>query len=131
MPVIAKHVHPVVTAKPVKLSYLYLYRMYKFSRMKEKLDKLPEEIGGAVLALAEAAVYMATAPKSNSLYSGYSKVQYEINHGSNDPVPLHLRNAVTNLMKDLGYGKGYKYTPLEGKSELGYLPEEIKDEKFI
>jgi len=61
------------------------------------------------LALAEAAVYLATAPKSNSLYQAYSSVQEEIKHGSGGDVPLHLRNPVTSLMKDMGYGKGYKY----------------------
>jgi len=61
------------------------------------------------LALAEAAVYLATAPKSNSLYQAYSQVQKEIKQGSNESVPLHLRNPVTPLMKDIGYGKGYKY----------------------
>ena len=61
------------------------------------------------LALAEATVYLATAPKSNSLYQAYSKVQEEIKQGSNQSVPLHLRNPVTPLMKDIGYGKGYKY----------------------
>ncbi|MDD4876400.1 MAG: replication-associated recombination protein A [Dehalococcoidales bacterium] len=61
------------------------------------------------LALAEAAVYLATAPKSNSLYQAYSQVQQEIKQGSNDAVPLHLRNPVTPLMKSMGYGKGYKY----------------------
>jgi len=61
------------------------------------------------LALAEAAVYLATAPKSNSLYQAYSRVQKEIKYGSNESVPLHLRNPVTSLMKDIGYGKGYKY----------------------
>ena len=61
------------------------------------------------LALAEAAVYLATAPKSNSLEQAYSQVQEEIKHGSSEPVPLHLRNPVTPLMKNIGYGKGYKY----------------------
>ena len=61
------------------------------------------------LALAEAAVYLATAPKSNSLYQAYSRVQDEIKQGSTESVPLHLRNPVTPLMKDIGYGKGYKY----------------------
>jgi len=61
------------------------------------------------LALAEAAVYLATAPKSNSLYEAYSRVQQEIKQSSDDSVPLHLRNPVTPLMKDMGYGKGYKY----------------------
>ncbi len=61
------------------------------------------------LALAEAAVYLATAPKSNSLYQAYSRVQEEIKHSSIESTPLHLRNPVTPLMKDIGYGKGYKY----------------------
>ncbi|MBE9478218.1 MAG: replication-associated recombination protein A, partial [Chloroflexi bacterium] len=61
------------------------------------------------LALAEAAVYLATAAKSNSLYQAYSRVQEEVRQSSNEPVPLHLRNPVTPLMKEAGYGKGYKY----------------------
>ena len=61
------------------------------------------------LALAEAAVYLATAPKSNSLYQAYSKVQEEIKQSSAESVPLHLRNPVTPLMKEMSYGKGYKY----------------------
>jgi putative ATPase len=63
----------------------------------------------ANLALAEAAVYLATAPKSNSLYEAYSKVQMEVKQGADQSVPLHLRNPVTPLMKGIGYGKGYKY----------------------
>jgi len=61
------------------------------------------------LALAEAVVYLATAPKSNSLYRAYSGVQKDVETTRNDPVPLHLRNPVTRLMKQIGYGKGYKY----------------------
>jgi len=61
------------------------------------------------LALAEAVVYLATAPKSNSLYQAYSRVEEELKHGSDDSVPLNLRNPVTPLMKDMGYGKDYKY----------------------
>jgi putative ATPase len=61
------------------------------------------------LALAQAAVYLAAAPKSNSLYQAYSRVQQDIEHGRNDPVPLHLRNPVTDLMRRTGYGKGYRY----------------------
>jgi putative ATPase len=61
------------------------------------------------LALAEAAVYLATAPKSNSLYQAYSKVKEEIKQGSAESVPLHLRNPVTPLMKEKGYGEDYKY----------------------
>ncbi|MFC1924534.1 replication-associated recombination protein A [Chloroflexota bacterium] len=61
------------------------------------------------LALAEAVVYLATAPKSNSLYKAYSQVQQDVRQTSNKPVPLHLRNPVTPLMREGGYGKGYKY----------------------
>ena len=61
------------------------------------------------LALAEAVVYLATAPKSNSLYKAYAKVQEDIQQGRNEPVPLHLRNPVTGLMRQMGYGQGYKY----------------------
>jgi putative ATPase len=61
------------------------------------------------LALAEAAVYLATAPKSNSLYKAYSQVQQDIRKTLNQPVPIHLRNPVTQLMREKGYGKGYKY----------------------
>jgi putative ATPase len=61
------------------------------------------------LALVEAVAYLATAPKSNSLYDAYSKVQEDVERTRNDPVPLHLRNPVTKLMRNSGYGKGYKY----------------------
>ena len=60
------------------------------------------------LALAEAVVYLATAPKSNSLYRAYSGVQKDVQQGRNEPVPLHLRNPVTDLMHRMGHGQGYK-----------------------
>ncbi len=84
------------------------------------------------LALAEAAVYLATAPKSNSLYTAYSAIQEEIRKGSNDPVPLHLRNAVTPVMKNIGYGKDYKYAhDYKGHFvEQQNLPDSVKDKKF-
>ncbi|MFL5627671.1 MAG: replication-associated recombination protein A [Ktedonobacteraceae bacterium] len=66
---------------------------------------LPE----ANLALAQAVVHLATAPKSNALYTAYSRVQEDVQKTRNDPVPLHIRNAPTQLMKDLDYGKDYKY----------------------
>ena len=61
------------------------------------------------LALAQAVVYLAVAPKSNSLYQAYSRVKQDIQHGRNEPVPLHLRNPVTDLMREMGHGQGYKY----------------------
>src|SRR6202048_3951293 len=66
---------------------------------------LPE----ANLALAQAVVYLATAPKSNALYEAYSLVQEDVQQTRNDPVPLQIRNSPTQLMKDLDYGKDYKY----------------------
>ncbi|HEX9442323.1 MAG TPA: replication-associated recombination protein A, partial [Roseiflexaceae bacterium] len=61
------------------------------------------------LALAQAVVYLAQAPKSNAVYSAYGAALKDVAETRNDPVPLHLRNAPTRLMKDLSYGKGYKY----------------------
>ncbi|MDQ2683739.1 MAG: replication-associated recombination protein A [Chloroflexota bacterium] len=61
------------------------------------------------LAIAEAVVYCALAPKSNAIYRGYGAARQDVENTRNDPVPEHLRNAPTRLMKDLGYGKGYKY----------------------
>jgi putative ATPase len=84
------------------------------------------------LALAEAAVYLATAPKSNSLYTAYSGIQQEVKHGKNEPVPLHLRNAPTKLMKDSGYGAGYKYAHnFPGHVvDQQHLPDSLKNKKF-
>ncbi len=84
------------------------------------------------LALAEAAVYLATAPKSNSLYQAYSLIQDEIKHGTNEPVPLHLRNPVTPLMKAISYGKGYKYPHnYAGHFVLEhYLPDSLQGKHF-
>jgi len=84
------------------------------------------------LALAEAAVYLATAPKSNSLFEAYSKVQEEIKHGSSESVPLDLRNPVTPLMKEMGYGKDYKYAHdyPDHIVEQQHLPDSLKGKKF-
>ena len=61
------------------------------------------------LALAQAVVYLALAPKSNALYTAYGAVQRDVEQTAAEPVPLHLRNAPTALMKGLGYGQGYQY----------------------
>ncbi len=84
------------------------------------------------LALAEAAIYLATAPKSNSLYQAYSRVQEEIKQGSNEPVPLHLRNPVTPLMKDMDYGKEYKYAhDYPGHFvQQQYLPDSLQGKHY-
>jgi putative ATPase len=80
------------------------------------------------LALVQAAVYLATAPKSNALYTAYNAVQRDIRRTLSLSVPLHLRNAPTRLMKELGYGKGYKYPhDFPGRYvEEHYLPEGLR-----
>ncbi|MCK5510597.1 replication-associated recombination protein A [Candidatus Parcubacteria bacterium] len=82
--------------------------------------------------LAQAVVYMAKCKKSNALYSAYKKVQFDIKEKGNLAVPLHLKNAPTSLMKNLGYGKDYKYSPDHGYNEKqDYLPEEIRGRKYF
>src|SRR5690349_15943718 len=84
------------------------------------------------LALAQAVVYLALAPKSNALYTAYSDVQQDVERTAAEPVPLHLRNAPTGLMKNLGYGQGYQYAhDLEGKvADMQCLPENLKDRRY-
>jgi putative ATPase len=84
------------------------------------------------LALTEAAVYLATAPKSNSLYAAYSKVQDAIKQGASENVPLNIRNAPTPLMKEMGYGKDYKYAHdfPNHVVDQQHLPESVKNKKF-
>ncbi|MCX5990886.1 MAG: replication-associated recombination protein A [Chloroflexi bacterium] len=84
------------------------------------------------LALAEAVVYLATAPKSNSLYRAYSEVQKDIRQTGNQPVPMHLRNPVTPLMRESGYGKDYKYAhDYEGHFvEQQNLPDSLRDRRY-
>jgi putative ATPase len=84
------------------------------------------------LALAEAVVYLATAPKSNSLYRAYSEVQKDIRQTGNQPVPMHLRNPVTSMMRESGYGKGYKYAhDYEGHFvEQQNMPDSLLDRRY-
>jgi len=84
------------------------------------------------LALAQAAVYLALAPKSNALYTAYSAVQQDVEQTAAEPVPLHLRNAPTGLMKGLGYGQGYQYAhDVEGKiADMQCLPDNLRDRVY-
>jgi len=84
------------------------------------------------LALAQAAVYLATAPKSNSIYAAYGKVQQAVKTAGSLPVPLHIRNAPTRLMKGLGYGKDYKYAHNYKDAYVvqDYLPENLQGQVF-
>ena len=81
--------------------------------------------------LAHCAVYLAKSPKNVAVYFAYEKARKEVESSGNLPVPFHLRNAPTKLMKDLGYSKNYKYTPLEDDSSQEYLPDKIKGKKFF
>jgi len=84
------------------------------------------------LALAQAVVYLAVAPKSNALYTAYGEVQSDVERTAAEPVPLHLRNAPTGLMKHLGYGQGYQYAHnLESKvADMQCLPDNLKDRTY-
>jgi putative ATPase len=84
--------------------------------------------------LAQTVAYLARAPKSNALYEAYGAVQRDIKDLPNEPVPLHLRNAPTGLMKDLNYGKGYKYTPHYDNpvaAKQDYLPDKLRGKKYL
>jgi len=84
------------------------------------------------LALAQAVVYLATAPKSNALYRAYGKVQEDIKKTRTQPVPMHLRNPETGLMRQVGYGKGYRY-PHDFPGHFvreNYFPDALKGRKY-
>jgi len=91
------------------------------------------------VCLAQAVVYLARAPKSNSLYAAYGRVKKDLADAPNEPVPPHLRNAPTALMKQLGYGRGYVYNPdaagdprLEAAArEQSYLPDRLRGRKYL
>jgi putative ATPase len=97
---------------------------------RDALDFMGLPEGG--LALAHAAVYLAIAPKSNALYMAYGAVKRDVEETAADPVPLHLRNAPTRLMKELGYGEGYKYAhDFEEKvTDMECLPENLKGRQW-
>ena len=84
------------------------------------------------IPLAEATVYLATAPKSNASYMALNRAMQDVEASRNDPVPLHLRNAVTGLMKGLGYGEDYKYAhDYEGNfTPTENLPESVRGHRY-
>ena len=84
------------------------------------------------LALAQAVVYLSVAPKSNALYTAYGAVLQDVETTAAEPVPLHLRNAPTRLMKNLNYGKGYEYAhDTEGKvANMQCLPDNLRDRTY-
>ncbi|HUK52016.1 MAG TPA: replication-associated recombination protein A, partial [Candidatus Binatia bacterium] len=84
------------------------------------------------LALAQAAVYLALAPKSNALYTAYGAVSRDLEETRTEPVPLQLRNAVTRLMKKEGYGRGYQYAhDYEDKvTDMECLPDSLRGRRY-
>ena len=84
------------------------------------------------LALAQAVVYLCAAPKSNALYTAYGAAQQDVEQTAQDPVPLQLRNPVTRLMKNIGYGSGYQYAhDLDEKvADMQCLPDKLKDRVY-
>ncbi|MFH0739954.1 MAG: replication-associated recombination protein A [bacterium] len=82
--------------------------------------------------LAQAVVYMAKCKKSNELYMACQKARKDIEQYGNLPVPLHIRNAPTKLMKDMGYGQDYKYSPdFDYQETQEYLPAQLKNKKYL
>jgi putative ATPase len=84
------------------------------------------------LALAQAVVYLSVAPKSNALYTAYGAVQQDVEQTAAEPVPLHLRNAPTALMKGIGYGQGYQYAhDVDNKvADMHCLPDNLRDRQY-
>jgi putative ATPase len=84
------------------------------------------------LALAQAAVYLALAPKSNALYTGYDEAQKDLQNTAAEPVPLHLRNAATGLMRHEGYGRGYQYAHdvPDKVADMKCLPPSLADRRY-
>ncbi|MFN0009632.1 MAG: replication-associated recombination protein A [Planctomycetota bacterium] len=85
------------------------------------------------LMLAQAAVYLARAPKSNALYVALGEAEEDVAKTAADPVPLHLRNATTSLMKEVGYGKGYRYAheDPQAREEMPCLPAALEGRKYL
>jgi len=82
--------------------------------------------------LAHCVIYLSKSPKDVSAYEGVSKARADVKKYGNLPVPLHIRNAPTKLMKNLGYGKGYKYSPKhDWKEDQEYFPDKLKGRKYF
>ncbi len=97
---------------------------------KDAIDFLGMPEGA--LALAQAVAYLALAPKSNALYTAYNQVLEDVEKTSAEPVPLHIRNAVTKLMKQVGYGKGYQYAhDYENKvADMECMPDNLRGREY-
>ncbi|MEW5902431.1 MAG: replication-associated recombination protein A [Acidobacteriota bacterium] len=99
-------------------------------RAKEAYDFLGSPEGE--LALAEAVIYLASAPKSNRAYTAFTKAMNDVEHSPHEPVPLQIRNPVTRLMKDIGYGKDYAYAHdfAFSTTDMETLPEKLRGRRY-
>jgi putative ATPase len=90
---------------------------------------LPE----ALFPLAQATIYLAKAPKSNQVKTAYQAAAVDAGASAREPVPLHLRNAVTSLMKGVGYGQGYRYVHDDpsAEREMPCLPEQFQGREYL
>ena len=97
---------------------------------KEAYDFLGSPEGE--LALAQATLYLALAPKSNAAYVAFNEAKADVEERPSEPVPLHIRNAPTGLMKDLGYGRGYQYAhdAPDARVEQEHLPESLRGRQY-
>jgi putative ATPase len=84
------------------------------------------------LALAQATLYLAMAPKSNAVYVAYNEAREDVAERPTEPVPLHIRNAPTRLMKDVGYGAGYQYAhdAPDARVDQEHLPESLRGRQY-
>ena len=84
------------------------------------------------VVLAQCVAYLAKSKKSVEVYQAYGQVKQDVKETMDEPVPLHLRNAPTKLMKEVGYGKDYKYSPdYEWKEDQQYFPDKLKGRKYL
>jgi putative ATPase len=81
--------------------------------------------------LTQCVIYLAKSKKDITAYQAYTRAKKDVEEFGNLPVPLHIRNASTKLMKNLGYGKNYKYTPFEDSSKQKYFPKELENRKYL
>ena len=113
-----------------------LYHLCVLTTEKERfaLSTIQISVFFSQVILAQAAVYLARAPKSIEVYNAYSEAKKYVSgwEGPQPTVPLHIRNAPTKLMKNLGYGAGYKYNPaFDGPVDQTYLPPEAQGVNFF
>jgi putative ATPase len=84
------------------------------------------------VCLAQCVAYLAKAPKSVAVYRAIGEVMSDVRESPNEPVPIHLRNAPTGLMREIGYGRGYAYPPdAGGPVRQDYLPDRLKGKRYL